>query len=96
MFAIGSLIGFAVVGGATAVGAQREAPPRVEPIENYANVTAERLKHPEPGNWLMNRGRYEGWGYSPLSKITKENVGRLTPVWVASTGQIGGHEAPRS
>jgi len=91
--AIGSVIAL-VVAGAVAVAAQRESPPRVAPIANYANVTAERLTRPEPGNWLMNRGRYEGWGYSPLSKITKANVGRLTPVWVASTGQIGGHEAP--
>ena len=83
-----------MVAGPIAVVAQRDAPPRVEPIANYANVTAERLKRPEAGNWLMNRGRYEGWGYSPLAKITKANVGRLTPVWVASTGQIGGHEAP--
>ncbi len=91
--AIGSVIAL-VVAGSVAVAAQRESPPRVAPIANYANVTAERLTRPEPGNWLMNRGRYEGWGYSPLSKITKANVGRLTPVWVASTGQIGGHEAP--
>jgi alcohol dehydrogenase (cytochrome c) len=94
VLATGSLIGLVVAASATAVLAQREAPPRVEPIENYANVTAERLKHPEAGNWLMTRGRYEGWGYSPLSKITKANVRRLAPVWIASTGQIGGHEAP--
>lgn len=94
LFGASCLIGLVVAVSATAVIAQREPPPRVEPIENYANVTAERLKQPEAGNWLMNRGRYEGWGYSPLSKITKANVARLTPVWVASTGQIGGHEAP--
>ncbi len=90
--AVGSVTAL-VVAGSVALAAQREPPPRVEPIANYANVTAERLKQPEPGNWLMNRGRYEGWGYSPLDRISKANVKRLAPVWIASTGQIGGHEA---
>lgn len=91
---MGSLALLAALTGTVVAVAQREQPPSVTPIENYARVTAERLKQPEPGNWLMTRGRYEGWGYSPLNTITKENVGRLMPVWVASTGQVGGHEAP--
>ena len=24
----------------------------------------------EPGNWLMSRSTYDGWGYSPLDQIT--------------------------
>ena len=35
-------------------------------LQNYAPVTAERLKNPEAGNWLMIRRTYDGWGYSPL------------------------------
>jgi alcohol dehydrogenase (cytochrome c) len=50
-------------------------------------VTAERLKNPEPGNWLMIRRTYDGWGYSPLDQITPANVKRLKPVWVMSTNE---------
>src|SRR5690554_5686477 len=38
------------------------------------DVTDERLRNPEPENWLMFRGGYEGWGYSPLADITPANV----------------------
>ena len=54
-------------------------------LQNYQPVTAERLRNPESGNWLMNRRTYDGWGYSPLDQITPANVGRLRPVWVFST-----------
>ena len=57
-------------------------------------MTADRLRNPEDGDWLMIRRTYDGWGYSPLDQITTANVDRLQPVWVLSTGQTGGHEAP--
>jgi alcohol dehydrogenase (cytochrome c) len=63
-------------------------------LQNYAPVTAERLKKPEDGNWLMFRRTYNGWGYSPLNEITPENVSRLQPVWSFATGQVEGHQAP--
>jgi alcohol dehydrogenase (cytochrome c) len=62
-------------------------------LQNYALVTSERLLHPADGDWLMGRRTYDGWGYSPLSQITPENVQRLEPVWVVSTGVNNGHEA---
>ena len=37
-------------------------------LQNYQPVTAERLKNPESGNWLMIRRTYDGWGYSPLDR----------------------------
>ena len=64
------------------------------PIENYSPVTAERLKNPEPGNWMHYRRTYDGQGYSPLDQINTSNVKNLTPVWTFSTGVIEGHEAP--
>src|SRR6516165_5449973 len=77
----------------TALSQSREAPtPRV--LANYQPVTAERLKHPEDGNWLMIRRTYDGWGFSPLDQITPENVQRLRPVWVFSTGEMRVHESP--
>ena len=60
---------------------------------SYRPVTDERLKAPEPENWLFYRGTYDGWGYSPLEQINSENVQFLAPVWAFSTGVNGGHEA---
>jgi alcohol dehydrogenase (cytochrome c) len=62
-------------------------------LRDYQSVTAERLKSPEAGNWLMIRRTYDGWGYSPLDQITPANVARLKPVWVFSTGEGRVHEA---
>ncbi len=61
---------------------------------DYSSVTQERLNKPEPENWLMYRGNYAGWGYSPLEQINASNVKKLRPVWTLSTGQIEGHQAP--
>ena len=61
---------------------------------DYSAVTTERLMKPEPQNWLMTRGNYQGWSYSPLDHITTENVQELVPVWSYSTGVDSGHEAP--
>ena len=44
------------------------------PIENYSPVTADRLKNPEPGNWMHYRRTYDGQGYSPLDQINTSNV----------------------
>src|SRR5689334_14722587 len=43
-------------------------------LQSYQPVTAERLKNPEPNNWLMIRRTYDGWGYSPLNQINTGNV----------------------
>ena len=55
-------------------------------VENYAPVTPERLKNPEPGNWLIIRRTYNGQSHSPLTQITPENVKGLKQVWTATTG----------
>src|SRR5204862_1859813 len=61
---------------------------------SYSAVTDARLLNPEPQNWLMYRGNYAGWGYSPLDRITPGNVKKLAPVWSFSTGVTEGHQAP--
>src|SRR6516162_6361745 len=68
--------------------------PMPEILQKYAPVTAERLKKPENGNWLMFRRTYYGWGFSPLEAINRDNVSRLQPVWSFATGQTEGHQAP--
>jgi alcohol dehydrogenase (cytochrome c) len=76
------------------------APPPPPPIpmpailKSYAAVTADRLKRPAAGDWLMVRRSYDGWGYSPLDQVTQKNATRLQPVWVFATGATNGHEAP--
>ena len=74
---------------------QPPQPPAPMPavLQNYKPVTADRLKKPDDGDWLMIRRTYDGWGYSPLAQITPANVKQLQPVWVFSTGQLNGHEA---
>src|ERR1700726_406503 len=88
---------------AAAAPAQQPSPPLPKPdtpppvpqiLQNYKPVTADRLKQPEDDDWLTYRRTYAGWGYSPLSQITAENVGRLNPVWTMATGQTEGHQAP--
>jgi alcohol dehydrogenase (cytochrome c) len=74
---------------------QAPVPPAPMPpvLQNYQPVTAERLKNPEPGNWLMIRRTYDGWGYSPLNQITTQNITRLRPVWAFYTGEAKVHES---
>ena len=61
---------------------------------SYTPVTEQRLLNPEPHNWLMYRGNFSGWGYSPLEQITPANVKKLVPVWTFSTGVVEGHQSP--
>ncbi len=61
---------------------------------DYSPVTNERLLKPEPENWLMTRGNYEGWSYSSLDQINAANVKKLVPIWSYSTGVKSGHQAP--
>jgi alcohol dehydrogenase (cytochrome c) len=72
-------------------------PPLVTPVptilQQYKPVTAERLKRPDDGDWLMVRRTYDGWGYSPLNEISPANVARLQPAWSFSTGAVNGHQA---
>ena len=78
------------------------APPGAKPqaaidsplLRNYSPVTKNRLLKPEDRNWLQIRRTYDGWGYSPLDRITAANVSRLKLVWSAKTDEVGAHQAP--
>ena len=50
-------------------------------VPNFVTVTDEILRAPRPENWLIYRGNYQGWGYSPLDRINKTNVKNLQLVW---------------
>ncbi|MCW5696455.1 MAG: PQQ-binding-like beta-propeller repeat protein [Bauldia sp.] len=53
-------------------------------------VTFERLSNPEPENWLTVFGNYQGWRYSALDEITKDNVGDLGLVFAMPLSMQGG------
>jgi alcohol dehydrogenase (cytochrome c) len=40
-----------------------------------------KCAHPKPEDWLLYRGNYAGWGYSPLEQINKANAKTLQLVW---------------
>ena len=60
----------------------------------YTPVTTERLLNPEPNDWPMYRRTYDGWGYSPLDRITRANVASLEPVWTFSIGSDRDLQSP--
>ncbi|MCE2541560.1 MAG: pyrrolo-quinoline quinone, partial [Acidobacteria bacterium] len=55
------------------------AQPPVEP--DFVPVTDAMLQAPAPGDWPMWRRTLDGWGYSPLDQIDRDNVGDLRLVW---------------
>ena len=62
------------------------------PLTAYAPVTDQMLRQPNPADWLMMRGNYEGYGFSTLKQIDKTNVKGLQLVW-ARTMAPGVNEA---
>jgi alcohol dehydrogenase (cytochrome c) len=57
------------------------AQPRTEPRKPLTPVTEEMLRNPPAEDWLMFRRTYNAWGYSPLDRINKTNVKKLTVAW---------------
>jgi alcohol dehydrogenase (cytochrome c) len=51
------------------------------PLTSYAAVTDTMLRHPDPADWIMMRGNYEGHGFSSLKQIDRTNVKGLQLVW---------------
>ena len=43
-------------------------------------------RRPDPADWLTWRRTLDGWGYSPLDRINRANVGRLRMVWTRVLG----------
>ena len=57
---------------------------------DYVPVTQEMLDDPDPSDWLMWRRNYEGWGYSPLDQIDRNNVHALQLSWSYALDPYGG------
>jgi alcohol dehydrogenase (cytochrome c) len=67
-----------------AAAALAQQPQAVDPTRNLTPVTDAMLRDPPPSDWLMWRRTYNGWGYSPLDQINKDNVKNLQPAWTWS------------
>jgi len=61
-------------------------------VKNYVPITDETLRKPDPADWLMARGNYQAWSYSPLSQITSGNVKRLQLAWVWAMNDGGANQ----
>ena len=48
---------------------------------DFNPVSQSMLNNPDPEDWLMWRGGYENWGYSPLTEINHDNVDQLRLAW---------------
>ncbi len=57
------------------------APAQAQSSDDFVPVTDAMLQAPAPDDWLMWRRTLDGWGYSPLDQITRENVSELRMVW---------------
>ena len=55
-----------------------------DPTRNIKPVTNDTLRNPPASDWLMWRRTYDGYGYSPLDQVNKDNVKNLKPAWTWS------------
>ena len=53
----------------------------------FVPVTDAMLEDPAPGDWLMWRRTQNGWGYSPLDQVNRDNVGDLQLVWTRALAE---------
>ena len=57
------------------------APAMAQSDDAFTPVTDAMLQNPSPDDWLMWRRTLNGWGYSPLDQITRDNVRDIRLVW---------------
>ena len=63
-------------------------------VRDFTPVTDEALRRPDPGDWINWRRTSDGWGYSPLNSINRQNVGQLRRIWSAEAPTGAGQETP--
>jgi PQQ-dependent dehydrogenase (methanol/ethanol family) len=62
-------------------------------LEQVPAVSDATLERPDDGDWLMWRRTLDGWGYSPLKHVTRQNVGGLKLAWKHDMATTGIQEA---
>ncbi len=75
--------------GAVAVGMVLSAG---APGAQAAEVSAQRLRNPEPHNWLMHHGDYNSHHFSALETINKANARNLKLAFAVAIGGTSGNE----
>src|SRR5580700_4821473 len=55
--------------------------PTAERFASFKPVADAMLEHPDPADWINWRRTLDGWGYSPLAQINRQNVHDLRLVW---------------
>ncbi len=63
-------------------------------VKNYVSVTDEMLLKPDPSDWLIVRGSYQGWNHSALTQVNRENVKDLRLVWEWNMNDSAGASEP--
>ena len=64
------------------------------PFSSFTPVTDEMLLNPRPDDWINWRRTLDGWGYSPLTQITRSNVNELQLTWSWPMLQGAGQTTP--
>jgi alcohol dehydrogenase (cytochrome c) len=68
----------------SSAAAMGQQPQPGDAVKNLSPVSDAMLRDPPPGDWLMWRRTYNGWGYSPLDQINRGNVKNLKVAWTWS------------
>ena len=58
-----------------------DPPVAAQDADRIRPVTDAELENPSPDEWLMWRRTLDGWGYSPLDQVNRDNVADLQMVW---------------
>jgi len=95
-------LAFGLAGAALAEGVPASGTPQMAAVNgttltahavtDFTPVTDAMLRNPDPNDWLMARGNYQGYGFSTLKQIDKSNVKGLQLVW-SRTMEPGINEA---
>ena len=70
-----------LVAAAAASFAMGAATAQAQPAGEFVPVTDAMLQDPDPADWPMWRRTLDGWGYSPLDQVNRDNVGELQMAW---------------
>lgn len=86
----------AVAASATAAVAEAAPSGVVRPgtVADYIPLETEQMTSPPEEDWLMWRGNPQGWSYSPLAQIDRDNVGELRLEWVWNMHEGDSQPAP--
>ena len=63
------------------VGAALALASTVSAQQTWTSITDERLRNPEPGDWMSYRRSWDVNGYSPLTQVNRRNVDDLRVEW---------------